>query len=366
VGLKGRPPACLPALDAICFGALQAHRHIRGGFPGLPRSHSYQARRSDERQKDMLRLRWLTCSMLFLLLIAGCARAPQSCPPHLSGDLSWAAPFASDGQYPFRFPLDAFGGESAPFFTDFCAGSSGPESARKYHAAEDYLRPAGTPVYAMADGQISFSGPMGGYGWLIIIDHPQANLYSLYGHLSPSRWRMESGAVEKGALIAYLGDSDENGGSVEHPLVPHLHFGLRAGQRSDYPGKGEWRWQAGWIKPCPSDVGWLQPSAIVIGQEVPVGGFPEPEAEFLAKWWVEILLAGIYVIVGVCMLVFAIRKNNPALLVFEGILFFAAGCYFHARGIQMNSVLFVMAALLGGSGIVLFMRRSTKTPRPGS
>ena len=62
--------------------------------------------------------------------------------------------------------------------------------------------PAGTPVYAVADGEISFSGPMGGYGWLIIIDHPQANLYSLYGHLSPGRWRMESGTVEKGEMIA--------------------------------------------------------------------------------------------------------------------------------------------------------------------
>ena len=41
-------------------------------------------------------------------------------------------------------------------------------------------------MYAIADGEISFSGSKGGYGWLIIIDHPQANLYSLYGHLSPA------------------------------------------------------------------------------------------------------------------------------------------------------------------------------------
>ena len=117
----------------------------------------------------------------------------------------------------------------------------GPE----YHAAEDYLRPAGTPVYAIADGDLSFSGPMGGYGWLIIIDHPQFNLYSLYGHLSPSRWAHETGPVAKGELIGYLGDDDENGGSAENPLRPHLHLGLRAGQRQDYPGNGQWRWMAG-------------------------------------------------------------------------------------------------------------------------
>jgi hypothetical protein len=32
--------------------------------------------------------------------------------------------------------------------------------------------------------------------------------------------------------LAYLGDSDENGGSAEQPLEPHLHFGIRAGQRT--------------------------------------------------------------------------------------------------------------------------------------
>jgi len=99
---------------------------------------------------------------------------------------------------------------------------------------------AGTPVYAMADGRISFSGPMGGYGWLIVIDHPEANLYSLYGPLSPSRWRKESGTVKKGELIAYLGDTSENGISSKYGEIPqHLHFGVRAGRRADYPGVGE-------------------------------------------------------------------------------------------------------------------------------
>lgn len=118
---------------------------------------------------------------------------------------------------------------------------------RQYHAAEDYHLPAGSPVYAMADGVISYSGPRGGYGWLIIIDHPRANIYSLYGHLSPSQWRLESGPVEKGGLIAYLGDPDENGGSPEQPLSPHLHFAIRAGQRTDYPDGGEYDY---WKRPA--------------------------------------------------------------------------------------------------------------------
>ena len=109
---------------------------------------------------------------------------------------------------------------------------------RKFHAAEDYKRLAGTPVFAMADVTISFSGSAGGYGWQILIDHPQANLYSLYWHLSPSRWKQKTGTeVKRGDLIAYLGDSDENGGSQEQPVETHLHFGIRAGQTADYPPK---------------------------------------------------------------------------------------------------------------------------------
>ena len=81
---------------------------------------------------------------------------------------------------------------------------------------------------------------MGGYGWLVIINHKQFNLYSLYGHLSPGRWSIKNKTpVQKGDLIGYLGDSDENGGSEKQPLVPHLHHGIRRGQMNDYPGGGQ-------------------------------------------------------------------------------------------------------------------------------
>ena len=44
---------------------------------------------------------------------------------------------------------------------------------RLFHAAEDYKRPAGTPVYAMADGRISFSGRRAAMAGLILINHSQ-------------------------------------------------------------------------------------------------------------------------------------------------------------------------------------------------
>jgi len=199
-------------------------------------------------------------------------------------NLSGALAYAENDDLPFQFPLDELGNVIYPPAAIFCSHGCNRDEY-EYHAAEDYFLPAGSPVYAFAEGVISFSGPMGGYGWLIIIDHPQVNMYSLYVHLSPSRWLLEPGPVEKGDLIAYLGDADENGGSTENPLRPHLHFGIRVGQQKDYPGMGEWRWQAGWIKPCPKDLGWINPSLVITNQDIDFSENYKPTAGFFARWW---------------------------------------------------------------------------------
>ena len=308
--------------------------------------------------------RLLPILSLVILMLTSCTQPPEPCPSYTSVRLSEVDRIADDASLPFRFPLDQSSIDETPFFGWFGVfnwyGGRFPWSRpfRKYHAAEDYRRPAGTPIYAMADGQISFSGPMGGYGWLIIIDHPQANIYSLYGHLSPSRWRMESGTVARGQLIAYLGDSDENGGSSKSPLEPHLHFGIRSGQRADYPGRGEWRWQAGWIKPCPQDLGWLQPSQVIASQDIPAGGYPQPRLGFLDLWRVELLITGIYTMFGVGMLLVAIRKDRPLFLLFPGIVLIAAGIVFHNNGSVGTYALLAIGIVLEIIGGLLLIRRS--------
>jgi len=298
---------------------------------------------------------------LLVFLLSGCTQPLKSCPPQPPTDLSGAIAYAADDQLDFRFPLDELGNDVRPFPANFCS-SGGTGTAREYHAAEDYHLPAGTPVYAITDGIISFSGPMGGYGWLIIINHPQANIYSLYGHLSPSRWRLESGFVEKGDLIAFLGDSDENGGSPEQPLKPHLHFGVRAGQRTDYPGMGEWRWQAGWIKPCPQDLGWLQPSGIITSQEIPPGGFPEPAAGLVDKWGIELAFIGIYLFCGAVALVVSVRKNKPRVPVIYGCLMIVGGWLVFNKGTRISYALFSMAVLSFVFAIFQYIHQSKMSP----
>ncbi len=137
-------------------------------------------------------------------------------------------------------------------------------SSGRYHAAEDVWGAPGTPVYAIADGEISYSGQMNGYGWLIIIDHPTLGVHSLYGHLSTRRFKVTEGFVVKGQLISYLADDDEDGSGGSYPnWGPHLHFGIRQGMKDDYPSTGDSRWTAGHTWSYPSTLGWIAPSEFI-------------------------------------------------------------------------------------------------------
>ena len=308
---------------------------------------------------------WISLGILVLLSTACSTQFPETCPSSMPVGLAKANEIASDDSLPFRFPLDEspideklyFGwfGVSNECTPDIVDCYEFPE--RKFHAAEDYKRPAGTPVYAMADGTISYSGRAGGYGWLILIDHPQANLYSLYGHLSPSLWKLKANTeVKRGDLIAYLGDSDENGGSKEQPLDTHLHFGIRAGQTNDYPAKGEWRYMGGWIKPCPQDVGWLQPSVVITNQEIPAGGYSQPKVGFLTRWGLDLLFTSLFMIGGVQFIV-SNRKKTRFLLLIPGFIAIVAGFVFHNSRLNGSYMLVVVGILILAIGIYYYIRR---------
>jgi len=304
---------------------------------------------------------WITLGIVFLFLAACSTEYPESCPSYSPDfDLSEAETYPEDDSFPFQFPLDEYEPGSPKYKSSFVMmGRSSLDSPYKYHAAEDSHHPPGTPVYAMADGRISFSGRAGGYGWLIIIDHPHANLYSLYGHLSPSRWRLRSGTnVKKGDLIAYLGDPDENGGSKKNPLVPHLHFGVRAGQTDNYPSKGEWRFMAGWIYHCPQDLGWLQPSLVITSQEIPAGGYPQPKVEFLTRWGVEIIATVAYGLGGTVMLIMGISRKSTFLMLFPGPVLTLASILLYREHMVSTFALLGIGIVITACGIYAYIHQS--------
>jgi murein DD-endopeptidase MepM/ murein hydrolase activator NlpD len=174
---------------------------------------------------------------------------------------------------------------------------------------------------------------------------------------------MEPGPVERGDLIGYLGDPDENGGTPEEPLRPHLHFAIRAGQRAGYPDRGEWRWSAGWIRPCPRDVGWIAPSETMTSQQIPPGGFREPTGSFIQKWGHELALIGVYLLGAAVAVILAVANNKHfAPGAYSGVLL-ATGAVFLYKGTRASYAFFLMAAVLITFSTAEYLRRRSRRLR---
>jgi murein DD-endopeptidase MepM/ murein hydrolase activator NlpD len=85
----------------------------------------------------------------------------------------------------------------------------------RVHHGVDIRVPEGTPVHAMAAGQVRFAGRMGGYGNVVWIDH-RRDMITVYAHLS--RIEVRTGdRIERREVIGLSGST----GSV---TAPHLHF----------------------------------------------------------------------------------------------------------------------------------------------
>ena len=169
----------------------------------------------------------------------------------------------------FQYPMDPYV-EGHRYYDEWTDAFGG-----RYHAAQDCQGKGGDPVYAVANGVVSYSYGEGGewawYGYLITIDHQLPNgsgVYSLYGHLSTRRWKkLEGEVVHKGDLIGYLGDDDEDGNLTG--WGPHLHFGIRMGKKSDY-----YDFLVGYYPDHPALHGWIDPGNF-IESNLRSAGFPD-------------------------------------------------------------------------------------------
>jgi len=95
------------------------------------------------------------------------------------------------------------------------------------HKGIDIAAPAGTPVYASADGTVNRAEFVkSGYGNLIVIEHAD-DMATYYGHLS--KFQTQKGKrVKKGELIGNVGSTGKSTG-------PHLHFEVRRGGKALNP-----------------------------------------------------------------------------------------------------------------------------------
>lgn len=85
------------------------------------------------------------------------------------------------------------------------------------HLAIDLASTSRAPVPAANRGRVLFTGTVGIYGNVVILDHG-LGLTTLYAHLS--QWNVKKGEmVQKGQIIGYTGDTGFAGGD-------HLHFAV--------------------------------------------------------------------------------------------------------------------------------------------
>ncbi len=85
----------------------------------------------------------------------------------------------------------------------------------RHHNGIDIAVPDGTPVKAVSDGTVLYSGLRAGYGWTVLLEHDNG-MITLYAH--NSRITAEAGQmVKKGETIALSGNTGRSTG-------PHVHF----------------------------------------------------------------------------------------------------------------------------------------------
>ncbi len=83
------------------------------------------------------------------------------------------------------------------------------------HRGVDILVPTGTPVAAMSDGRVRFSGTMEDFGHVVWLDHDH-EVVTVYAHLSELLVDTGDG-LEKGDIVGLSG-------STGNATGPHLHF----------------------------------------------------------------------------------------------------------------------------------------------
>ena len=109
---------------------------------------------------------------------------------------------------------------------DFTRITSGFSHARHHpilgglrpHLAVDYGAPVGTPVRAVADGEVAFAERSGTYGYLVLIQHG-GGTYTTYASLQEIRTPRGT-KVTKGTIIGTVGQADP-----DNP--PLLYFEIR-------------------------------------------------------------------------------------------------------------------------------------------
>lgn len=140
----------------------------------------------------------------------------------LSGERYLTRPEVYTGGPPAGWPLEELptgsSGFAWPATRRAISGWYFRDPSNPRHIGLDIAAALYDPIFAAADGVVSFAGPLGGYGNLVVIDHADG-WQSWYAHLSAFSVTVGQ-SVRQGEIIGAAGSTGRSTG-------PHLHFELR-------------------------------------------------------------------------------------------------------------------------------------------
>lgn len=148
---------------------------------------------------------------------AGCAASEDPSPPSIEASVSQGV-----ARLGYLWPLFVQGRITSRY------GQRTHPISREadYHMGVDIHVAHGASIRAARAGTVLFSGPRGGYGNAVIIQHDEKNS-SLYGHCDRLFVKRDQ-KVHQGQVIAAVGDTGRATG-------PHLHFEIRTGRGAVNP-----------------------------------------------------------------------------------------------------------------------------------
>lgn len=89
-------------------------------------------------------------------------------------------------------------------------------NVRRPHEGIDISAQPGSPIYATADGTVTYSGYRPGYGWTVEVDHGNG-LKTRYAHNQKNQKVRVGDKVRRGDTVAFVGSSGNVTG-------PHVHY----------------------------------------------------------------------------------------------------------------------------------------------
>ncbi|NUS94701.1 MAG: M23 family metallopeptidase, partial [Nocardia sp.] len=105
-----------------------------------------------------------------------------------------------------------------PLFSKFASGSYTSGFGARWgvqHLGIDVAAPIGTPIYAVADGEVIDAGPASGFGMWVRLKHADGTV-TVYGHVDTT-------TVSTGEYV-FAGDQIATVGNRGFSTGPHCHF----------------------------------------------------------------------------------------------------------------------------------------------